>query len=133
MRQFLVLPTLLFTGLFLTVRCTHEPLNPINPNPIDSTGLGGNCDPDTVYLQQEVLPLIVSSCAMSGCHDAASAQNGVVLTSYSTIMNTGDVKAGQPNNSELACSLRTSCSGMATSTSTSSCNRASGSRTEKSG
>ena len=101
MRQFLVLPTLLLTGLFLTVRCTHEPLNPIDPNPIDSTGLGGNCDPDTVYFQQEVLPLIVSSCAMSGCHDAASAQDGVVLTSYSTIMNTGDVKAGQPNNSEL--------------------------------
>ena len=96
MRQSLVLPTLLIAGL-LTVRCTHEPLNPIDP-----PGNGGQvCDPDTVYFQQDVLPLIVSSCAMSGCHDAASAQEGVVLTSYATIMNTGNVKAGQPNNSEL--------------------------------
>ena len=102
MRQTLALFLLVCTGLLLGTSCTHEPLNPIDPNPIDTTGTGGRvCDPDTVYFQQDVLPLIVSSCAMSGCHDAASAQDGVVLTSYTSIMNTGDVKAGQPNNSEL--------------------------------
>ncbi len=89
-------------GVFFT-SCKHDPIH-VDPNPIDSTGggnSGSNCDPDTVYFQQEVLPLIVSSCAMSGCHDAASAQDGVVLTSYTSIMNTGNVKTGQPNNSEL--------------------------------
>ncbi|NDH90530.1 MAG: hypothetical protein EBZ22_06560 [Flavobacteriia bacterium] len=102
MRQTLALSLLVSTGLLLGSSCTHEPLNPIDPNPTDTTGTGGRvCDPDTVYFQQDVLPLIVSSCAMSGCHDAASAQDGVVLTSYTSIMTTGDVKAGQPNNSEL--------------------------------
>ena len=86
MRQSLVLPTLLIAGL-LTVRCTHEPLNPIAhpPGPM----AGRSAIRTRCTFQQDVLPLIVSSCAMSGCHDAASAQEGVVLTSYSTIMNTG--------------------------------------------
>ena len=102
MRQTLSYTILLYIGLLLGTSCTHEPLNPIDPNPIDTTGNGSRvCDPDTVYFQQDVLPLIVSSCAMSGCHDAASAQDGVILTSYTSIMNTGDVKAGQPNNSKL--------------------------------
>ncbi|MDG1253186.1 MAG: hypothetical protein P8N56_05850, partial [Schleiferiaceae bacterium] len=87
-------------GLFFS-SCTHDPL-PRDPNPIDTTAVGSLiCDPDTVYFQQDVLPLIVSSCAMSGCHDAASAQDGVVLTSYAKIMQTGDIKVGEPNNSDL--------------------------------
>ena len=102
MRQTLIAPLLLFLGFGIATSCTHEPLNPIGPNPNDTTGNNGRvCDPDTVYFQQDVLPLIVSSCSMSGCHNAASAQDGVVLTDYEKIMQTGDVKAGQPNNSKL--------------------------------
>ena len=38
---------------------------------------------------------------MSGCHDAASAQDGLVLTSYRSVMNTAGIRPGNPVNSEL--------------------------------
>jgi len=38
---------------------------------------------------------------MSGCHDAVTATVGVILTSYQTIMNTGDVRPENPGNSDL--------------------------------
>ncbi len=67
-------------------------------------GGGGNpdpCDPDTVYFQNSVLPLLVSNCATSGCHNAQSHQEGVILTDYASIIQTGEVKPGNPNNSKL--------------------------------
>jgi len=89
-------------GLFTAISCTHDPIHTGEPNPTDTTGNSGRiCDPDTVYFEQDILPLLVSSCAMSGCHDAASAQDGVVLTDYMKIIQTGDVKPGNPNNSDL--------------------------------
>lgn len=36
----------------------------VNPHP---------CDPDSVYFVNDILPFITSNCAMSGCHDLASA------------------------------------------------------------
>ena len=65
---------------------------------------GGNpdpCDPDTVYFQNSVLPLLVSNCAISGCHNQASHQGGVILTDYASIINTAEVVAGNPSNSKL--------------------------------
>ena len=44
------------------------------------------CNPDTVYFKQKILPLIVSNCAMSGCHDAISKKDGVVLTDFTNII-----------------------------------------------
>jgi hypothetical protein len=75
---------------------------------IDNTGGGsggGNsstpCDPTKIYFQQQVLPILVSNCAMSGCHDDASHQEGVVLTSYQKVMAPADVTAGNPGGSDL--------------------------------
>ncbi|HPG11952.1 MAG TPA: c-type cytochrome, partial [Chitinophagaceae bacterium] len=64
-------------------------------------GGSGNCDPDKVYFEQQVLPILISNCAMSGCHDNASHQDGVILTSYQTVMATADVRPGRPENSDL--------------------------------
>jgi mono/diheme cytochrome c family protein len=94
-------------ALFAGVSCVHE-----NPQPTgdgtggnDTTGNGGGtsqpCDPDTVYFQNDILPLFVSNCAMSGCHDAQTAEDGVILTDYQTIMQTGEIDPGNPNNSEV--------------------------------
>ena len=66
-----------------------------NPPPAGST-----CSPDSVYFQQQVLPIFLSNCAMSGCHDNISRQDGVILTSYTSIMNTGDIEAGNPSGSK---------------------------------
>ncbi len=65
---------------------------------------GGNehpCDPDTVYFENEILPLLLSSCATTGCHDELSAEDGVVLVDYASIIETGKIKPGDPNDSEL--------------------------------
>jgi hypothetical protein len=58
-----------------------------------------NCSPDTIYFQQSVLPLITSNCAMSGCHDAISHKEGVILTDYTNISR--EVKVSSPTSSDL--------------------------------
>ena len=58
-----------------------------------------NCSPDTIYFQQSVLPLITSNCAMSGCHDAISHVEGVILTDHANIMR--EVKVSSPTSSDL--------------------------------
>lgn len=59
------------------------------------------CSPDTVYFQNTILPLVVSSCATTGCHDQASHKDGVILTDYASIIKTGEIKAGDPEDSEF--------------------------------
>lgn len=92
----------------IVASCVHAPVPPLDPldpnNPIDTTNPTtpkDTCHPDTVYFQNDILPLLRSSCAMSGCHDAATASDGVILTDYNNIINTGDVRAGRPDNSDL--------------------------------
>ena len=64
-----------------------------------------NCDPDTVYFQNSILPLVVSSCATTGCHDQVSHRDGIILTDYASIIRTGKIKPGNPNDSEFFESL----------------------------
>ncbi|WP_395768998.1 c-type cytochrome [Aquirufa sp.] len=83
-----------------------NPTNPINPVvdvPVIKPPIAVNCSPDTVYFKQKILPLIVSNCAMSGCHDAISKQDGVILTDYTNIMR--EVKISNPAGSDLYKSL----------------------------
>jgi hypothetical protein len=63
------------------------------------------CDPDTVYFQNSILPLVVSSCGTTGCHDQESHKDGIILTDYASIINTGKIKPGDPNDSEFFESL----------------------------
>lgn len=67
-----------------------------NPPP-DST----SCDPDTVYFENHVLPLLISNCATADCHDGSSEDNDVVLLDYASIIDDGDVKPGDPFDSKL--------------------------------
>ncbi len=61
------------------------------------------CSLDTVYFASQILPLMTSSCAMSGCHDAISRREGIQMTDYANIMKI--VRAGSPSNSKLYKSL----------------------------
>jgi mono/diheme cytochrome c family protein len=58
------------------------------------------CDPDTIYFEMDVLPVFMSSCAKSGCHDA-TAQEDIRLDSYAATMASGVIVPGNPNSSEL--------------------------------
>lgn len=87
----------ILTSLVVFLACTHEP--PAPNAPVVPPSVSNNCSPDTVYFTNEVLPIIASNCAMSGCHDATTRADGVVLTNYSQIMEY--VRAGNANRSEL--------------------------------
>jgi hypothetical protein len=68
----------------------------VDPNP------GGiPCDPDTIYFQNTILPLLQSSCGVSGCHDPGTASDGIILTSYDDIINSGVIKLNDPAGSDL--------------------------------
>jgi uncharacterized membrane protein len=83
-------------GWFAFTGCEHDPINPVDPNPTDTTS---PCDPGTVDFKNEVLPLITGKCAMPGCHNSPNGEDGVVLDSYAKILM--EVTPGRPNNSEL--------------------------------
>lgn len=100
-------PTILAI-LFLTHSACTKYQIPGNPEPEPggiNEAVTSSCDPDTVYFLNTVLPLIVSSCATTGCHDEKSHRDGIILTDYSSIMRTGDIKPGDPNDSEFFESL----------------------------
>lgn len=61
--------------------------------------VSSSCSPDSIYFINTILPLIASSCAMAGCHDAAAHREGIKLIDYAGIMKT--VRAGNPGKSEL--------------------------------
>lgn len=62
---------------------------------------GNNLKDTTVCFQNDVLPILLSSCATSGCHDATSHREGLVIDSYDHIMKYQLVTAGKPNWSDL--------------------------------
>ena len=64
--------------------------NPVDTTNIDTSGVP--CDPNTVYFNIDILPILKSNCAFSGCHNAATAQDGVILESYESTMQTADVE-----------------------------------------
>lgn len=75
--------------------CKHEPIKPPEEPYV------GYCHPDTVYFNRDLLPLLSASCARSGCHDAITQADGVRLTDYTSVMQTADVKPGNPASSDL--------------------------------
>lgn len=86
--------------------CIHE--IPIIPDPgtggngggtTPPPGTGSTCSKDSVYYVNEIQPILLSSCAMSGCHDAATHKEGINVTTYAGVMKI--VKAGNANSSKL--------------------------------
>lgn len=74
----------------------------IRDTTFDDPGGGGHpCDPDTVYFQNEILPLILSSCATTNCHDKLTDEQDILLVDYASIIQYGKIKPGDPNDSEL--------------------------------
>ena len=92
-RTFIVVGLILV--IFLLAKCKHELPAPTefisNDPPVNS----GSCSPDSVYFSNTILPLVSSSCAMAGCHDAISREEDLTLNSYSGIR-----RIAQPGNVE---------------------------------
>jgi cytochrome c553 len=108
-RVFGVVGVVVGAMLVFTSSCKHEP--PVVPNdptddgggtpwvPPPDTGTVVTCDPDTVYFQQTILPLVVNFCATSGCHNSISHRHNVRLYNYTFIRQ--QVSPGHPSSSDL--------------------------------
>jgi hypothetical protein len=96
MRQKLICPAflLILAVAFGTASCKHE-----IPTPSEELTTDSVCDTNTVYFVNDILPLFVSSCAMYGCHDAATHTEGFTLDSYEGIMD--GIDAGDPGSSKI--------------------------------
>jgi hypothetical protein len=97
--------------LYIALSCVHEPMvvpddpnnpggngEPVNTDTVTFNVNTASCEPGTVYFNTQVLPIFISNCAISGCHDAASAKDGIVLNNYQNIMK--KIKPGNLNDSE---------------------------------
>lgn len=73
----------------------------VNDTIFEPGNTGVHCDPDTAYFENDVLPLLQSSCGVTGCHDVQSHKEGIILTSYNYVMQTGGVVPFDPNESEI--------------------------------
>ena len=106
-----VFSSLIIFTLFLFYSCKHEPEFRGIASPVDTIGNNGNnnnggttgttCSKDTSYFVQQVLPLLQSSCAMSGCHDAITHKEGIRLDSYAYIISSGGIQVSNPTNSKI--------------------------------
>lgn len=90
-------------AFILALSCQHKIVpQPGNNGTGDTTAYNNvPCSPDTVYFKNEILPVILSNCAMSGCHDAVSKQDGVQLTDYGSILSTTKTVPFNVNKSKL--------------------------------
>jgi hypothetical protein len=111
LRTTLLLCSLIFLGSLLTIllSCKHDIIYPDDYGyngpcfcPEDTTPeVQKPCNPDTVYFQNQILPFIRSTCGISGCHDANSQGEAENLTTYSDLIASGFIKAGNASSSKL--------------------------------
>lgn len=79
----------------------HQITTWVNDTVFEDPNTGIPCDPDTIYFENDILPLLQSSCGTTGCHDPITAEDDVILTNYADIMATGKIVPGDAQESEL--------------------------------
>ena len=86
-------------SVYALISCKHEPiLTPVDEEQVQN--IEDDCDEDVVYFEEQILP-ILQGCATTDCHDATTAEDGVILDSYDNIIETGDIEPGDPENSDI--------------------------------
>lgn len=105
--------------VYQAIISSWEPMPPDRPLPkdlrttiriwIEQGAMETKCDTsvnppvDPVYtacFKRDVLPVMLSSCAMSGCHDATTMAGDIRLDSYQAVMQSG-IRAYNPGNSKI--------------------------------
>lgn len=82
--------------LFTIGSCEHETIAPV----VDTTPQPGPVINNGICFQSDILPLLQSNCAKSGCHDAATRSKNLVLDSYTNIMQR-DIIPGNADASKI--------------------------------
>lgn len=90
----------------LSFSCKHPVQPPITgPGDTSHHTTQPPCSPDSVYFSQQVLPIFVSTCASSHCHDAQSHKDGYILNTYQNIMMSNQVFAFFPDSGKIIHSI----------------------------
>lgn len=110
-RILLISAGLALMALTASESCKHTPIDFITDGdtpdtPGDTTGgpdtlIFSNCDPDTVYFENTVYPILLTNCAISGCHDNATHEEGVNLSTYAKIMSSHVTNVANPWSSDM--------------------------------
>ena len=87
-----------FLSIMLFISCKHEPILPDNLSNGNNGGGGGN---NGICFESQILPILNSNCAVPGCHNAQSAEEGIVLESYASLMGSDIVEPNNPVGSKL--------------------------------
>jgi hypothetical protein len=90
----------ILAALILVGSCIHEPfIDPFDLNNGQPNIPGCVTGPEVCF-ESSVLPIFISSCARSGCHDAITRKEGFVLDTYNNIIRKG-ISPGNASESEL--------------------------------
>lgn len=85
--------------------CEHKPKELITPGTSGKDTIKitpdpvSNCDSSIAYFKNDILPIFLSSCVGSGCHNSTDRAEGLVLTNYKNIFKLTDTI--NPKRSEL--------------------------------
>lgn len=85
---------LAFTAMALVTGCDKDK----TPVPLTEIG-GGNCDTNHIYFVNDVLPILNSNCAKSGCHDAITHEEGYNYSTHAGAYSS--IHPGNLNDSKL--------------------------------
>lgn len=105
MKKLLML--LLITAVVTIFACKHQLPTPLPPPTTGGGGSGGGTGSTLICFESEILPLFQTNCAKSGCHDASSHKEGLVLDSYANLFKkdgrttTGNIRPFDPDHSKL--------------------------------
>ncbi len=96
-------------SLILFQQCKHDSVemqDPVGDTPTDTIldvpiTLSDTCNFDTVYFQNDILPIFLANCAVPGCHNASTAADQVVLDNYDDVMKTAKIKAFKGDDNDL--------------------------------
>lgn len=109
---------ILCTFMLNMMSCQHDPvIGPDSGQPQDTTKIDDTttvvppgdtsvtntvtCDTNKVYFATQILPILVSNCAIPTCHDRITKEDGVIMDSYQNIISTGEIKPNRWTDSEL--------------------------------
>lgn len=95
----------LLISIILINACVHDPFALIEPPVVvNSANPGGykgaSCVYQGVCFESTILPIFVSSCAKSGCHDSKTRKADRTLDSYANILR-GGISVGNHSRSKL--------------------------------
>lgn len=98
--------------IILIASCKHEIPEPTADGNNGGGGGGGGggtsiaCDPDTIYFENDIQPLLNSYCGKVGpgisCHSVNDQEDSVIMVGYWNVINTGEIDInGDPKDSDF--------------------------------